>query len=164
MAVLASFAGGGVGSLGNAEQVGGWVSEVRFLLKRGCESPPMEAFSSMCALGPQALASSPLGMLVQYTLPPRFCFKNWRLCGACHPGLVKGPTEKAFSDLGPQEEGIPETNIFPVLLSPLLPKSTSSICTVLDMHPRGPGDKNSDPRVTLPGSTAPVSLLAASAG
>ena len=84
--------------------VGGCQAGVRFPLKRGCDSPPMEAFS-MWASEPQSLASSPLGMLVQLHSASRILLKNWGLCGSCHLGLVKGPTEKAFSDLGPPGRG-----------------------------------------------------------
>ena len=96
-----------MGSLGNAEQVGGRVSEVRFLLKRECESRPIEAFS-MWASGPRTLASFPLGMLVQLYSASQILFQELGTLWGLSPGsgqgthreLAKGPTEKAFSDLG----------------------------------------------------------------
>ena len=164
MAVLISFAGGGVGSLGNAEQVGGWVSEVRFLLKRECESRPIEAFS-MWASGPRTLASFPLGMLVQLYSASQILFQELGTLWGLSPGSGQGTHRESLFRLGlTRKRGFQKLTLSLLLLSPLLPKSTSSICTVLDIHPRGPGDKNSDPRVTLPGPTAPVSLLAARAG
>lgn len=90
-----------MGSLGNAEQVGGWVSEVRFLLKRGCESPPMEAFSSMCALGPQTLASSPLGMLVQLYSASQILFQELETLWGLSPGSGEGTHRESLFRLGP---------------------------------------------------------------
>lgn len=88
-----------MGSLGNAEQVGGWVSGVRFLLKRGCESPPIEAFS-VWASGPWTLASCPLGMLVQLYSASQILFQELGTLWGLSPRSGQGTHRESLFRLG----------------------------------------------------------------
>ena len=128
-----------MGSLRNAEQVGGWVSGVRFPLKRGCDSPPMEAFS-MWASGPQSLASSPLGMLVQLHSASQILFQELGTLWVLSPGSGQGTHRESLFRLGPTRKRGFQKLIFSLAYSPhsyLEVPPLSAQCLTCILEPQG---------------------------